>query len=89
MTFLTGNRGYKLLVLNLLAINIIFIYGLTLGADMSTPETDLPGYCNETAEMSGIQDNEEKKQYFRICMESYGEVSEIQEPSDSSTQNAQ
>jgi hypothetical protein len=56
---------------------------------MSNPEMDLPGYCNETAELSGIQDNEEKKQYFRLCMESYGEVPEVQELSESSTQNAQ
>jgi hypothetical protein len=44
--------------------------------DMSDPETDIRGYCSESASLSGIEDNEEREQFISICIENFGGTTE-------------
>jgi hypothetical protein len=54
------------------------LFSISYAVDTSDPESDLQGYCSESASLSGIEDSEEKQQFINECMENLGGSVETQ-----------
>ncbi|MCW9014520.1 MAG: hypothetical protein OQL06_12115 [Gammaproteobacteria bacterium] len=60
------------LAVYLAALSLTATLGTAFAVDMVNADDDIPGYCNEQAELSGIEDMDEKTQYIQDCIDSYG-----------------
>jgi hypothetical protein len=58
------------------ALLLSAILSSSYAVDISNPESDLQGYCSESASLSGIEDSAERSQFISICMENLGGTTE-------------
>ncbi len=63
-------------------LTVMAMFSNVYAVDMSNPEADLPGYCNESVALAGIEDAEDKNQYVQDCMQSFGGTMEPQPPTE-------
>ena len=59
-------------IAELLAIlSLSAVLNVAYATEMESADNDNVAYCNEQAEMAGIDDAQEKKQYVEECVESF------------------
>ena len=66
----------------LLAIlSLTTVSSVAYATEMASADDDTMSYCNDQAQMAGIEDAEEKTQYVRECIESFSvPPAEYQQP---------
>ncbi len=56
----------------LAALSLTATLGTAYATGIANPEDDISGYCKEQAELAGVEDMDEKAEYIKDCVDSFG-----------------
>jgi len=54
---------------------VIFMHSARASEDPAQNDAEFRSFCNEQAQMAGMEDADEKKQYITDCLTNYGVTS--------------